>query len=191
MKHVKITAFDLPDVWYQALKKIYEEGDVFRVGHGSEETETKKLAVALEILHPENKPLLHENATCDMQYVNRYFAEYLWFGEKKPDETYTYASRMRTPVDQVNEAINRYVEELFDRQITIVIRRPEDIYKKIGGKRHEPPCLTILDTEISRDPADNKLKLFLTSHWRSWDGVGGLPQTLQACSFLANSLSRN
>ena len=178
MKHVKITAFDLPEAWYQVLKRIWEEGEHFTVKYGSETTNTKKLDVTIEVLHPENKPLLHEKASCDMKYVMNYFMEYLWFGEKKPDETYTYSSRLRNPVDQIDEAVKRYVEELFDRQVTMVVRIPQDIYKEIGGERHEPPCLTIIDTEINRDETDNKLKFVLTGYWRSWDAYGALPANL-------------
>ena len=178
MKHVKVTAFDLPDAWYQVLKKIWEESENFTVKYGSETTDTKKLDVTLEVLHPENKPLVHEKAPCDMRYVMNYFMEYLWFGEKKPDETYTYSSRLRSPVDQIDEAIKRYVEELFDRQVTMVVRIPEDIRKQIKDKRHEPPCLTILDTEVSRDPEDKKLKLVITGYWRSWDAYAALPANL-------------
>jgi len=177
MKHVKITAFDLPDAWYQVLKRIWEDGEHFTVKYGSETTDTKKLDVTLEVQHPENKPLVHEKAPCDMRYVTNYFMEYLWFGEKKPDETYTYSSRLRSPVDQIDEAIKRYVEELFDRQVTLVVRIPQDIFKEIADRRHEPPCLTILDTEVSRDE-DKKLKFVLTGYWRSWDAYAALPANL-------------
>jgi thymidylate synthase len=178
MKHVKITAFDLPDAWYQVLKRIWEDGENFTVKYGSETTDTKKLDVTLEILHPENKPLVHEKAPCDMRYVMNYFMEYLWFGEKKPDETYTYSSRLRSPVDQIDEAIKRYVDELFDRQVTMVVRLPEDIHKQIRSKRHEPPCLTVLDTEIGRDAENKKLRFVLTGYWRSWDAYAALPANL-------------
>jgi len=178
MKHVKVTAFDLPDAWYQVLRRIWDEGEDFNVHYGSEITETKKLDVTLEILHPENRPLVHEKASCDMGYVMSYFMEYLWFGEKKPDETYTYSSRLRTPIDQIEAAVNRYIDELFDRQVTMAVRIPEDILKDQGGRRHEPPCLTILDTEIVTDQNDKKLKLALTGYWRSWDAFGALPANL-------------
>lgn len=175
---MKITAFDLPDAWYQVLKKIWDEGEPFPVRYGSEITDTKKLDITLEVLHPENRPLIHEKAPCDMRYVMNYFMEYLWFGEKKPEETYTYSSRLRSPVDQIEGSINRYVEEVFDRQVTLGVRVPEDIYKEIRKKRHEPPCLTILDTEITRDERDNKLKFTLVGYWRSWDAYGALPANL-------------
>lgn len=178
MKHVKVAAFDLPDAWYQVLKKIWSDGENFCVKYGSELTDTKKLDVTLEVLHPENKPTLHDKAPCDMRYVMNYFMEYLWFGEKKPDETYTYSSRLRSPVDQVEAAIDRYAEELFDRQVTMVVRIPEDIQKQVRGKRHEPPCLTVLDTEVCRDEHDGRLKLTLTGYWRSWDAYAALPANL-------------
>ena len=178
MKHVKVTAFDLPDAWYQVLRRIREDGEHFTVKYGSEVTDTKKLDVTLEVLHPENKPLVHEKAPCDMRYVTNYFMEYLWFGEKRPDETYTYSSRLRSPVDQIEEAINRYVNELFDRQVTLVVREPADIHKEIEGRKHEPPCLTILDTEINRDESDGKVKFVLTGYWRSWDAYAALPANL-------------
>ncbi len=178
MKHVKITAFDLPDAWYQVLSRIWEEGETFIVKYGSEITETKKLDVTIEILHPENRPVVHEKAPSDMKYVTSYFMEYLWFGEKKPDETYTYSSRLRKPVDQIEKAIDRYANELFDRQITLVIRKPKDIFKELEGKPHEPPCLTILDTEIIRDEKDKKLKFNLFGYFRSWDAYAALPANL-------------
>lgn len=178
MKHVKITAFDLPDAWYQVLSQIWGKGETFVVKYGSETTQTKKLDVTIEIVHPENRPLVHEKAPCDMQYVTRYFMEYLWFGEKKPDETYTYSSRLRKPVDQIERAIERYVEELFDRQVTLVVRKPEDIFKELEGRPHEPPCLTILDTEIVRDKNDGELKFNLFGYFRSWDAYAALPANL-------------
>ena len=111
MKHIKITAFDCPDAWFQTLNTIWNKGDSFQVGYGSEVTETKKLNLSIEIRHPENRPLVSDKAPCDMKYVNWYALAYLWCGEKQ-DETYTYGSRIRDPVDQVEEAgkkIARYL----------------------------------------------------------------------------------
>ena len=52
MKHVKIKAFDCPDAWFKTLNAIWNEGDIFKVGFGSEETETKKLNLTIEISNP-------------------------------------------------------------------------------------------------------------------------------------------
>jgi thymidylate synthase len=171
MKHVKITAFDCPDAWFKTLNQIWNEGDIFKVSYGSETTETKKLNLSIEISHPENRPLVSDKAPCDVKYVQGYALEYLWCGEKQ-DETYTYGSRLNYPVNQIEEAVKRYVEEQRDRQVTMVIRLPEDIKKYIGTKRHEPPCLSLIDTEILDD------KMHLTCYFRSWDAYAGLPANI-------------
>jgi thymidylate synthase len=172
MKHVKITAFDCPDAWFQALSKIWNEGDTFQVGYGSEITETKKLNLTIEIVRPENRPLVSDKAPCDIKYVQGYALEYLWCGEKQEDETYTYGSRLNHPVNQIEEAVERYVQEQRDRQVTMVIRWPKDIKKSIGAKRHEPPCLSLIDTEILEG------KMHLTCYFRSWDAYAGLPANI-------------
>lgn len=171
MKHIKISAFDLSDAWYKTLSHIWTEGDIFRVGFGSEETETKKLNISIEIAHPENRPLVSDKAPCDIKYVQGYALEYLWCGEKQ-DEPYTYGSRLNHPVNQIEEAINRYVQEQRDRQVTMVIRLPEDIKKYVGTKKSEPPCLSLIDTEIFEG------KMHLTCYFRSWDAYAGLPANI-------------
>jgi thymidylate synthase len=179
MKHVKITAFDLPDAWFQALSRIWNEGDIFKVGFGSEETETKKLNLTIEINHPENRPLTSDKSPYDMKYVQGYALEYLWCGGKQ-DETYTYGSRLNNavdeqnnPINQIEEAIKRYVEEQRDRQVTMVIRLPSDIRKfDKNHRKSEPPCLSIIDTEILEG------KMHLTCYFRSWDAYGGLPANI-------------
>jgi len=177
MKHVKITAFDCPEAWFQTLSQIWNEGDIFKVNYGSETTETKKLNLTIEINHPENRPLVSDKAPCDIKYVQGYALEYLWCGEKQEGETYTYGSRLREPVNQVEEAIKRYLDEPQDRQVAMVIRLPEDIYKtrkdsKGGKERHEQPCLRIIDTEILEG------KMNLTCYFRSWDAYAGLPANI-------------
>jgi len=147
MKYVEIQGFDCPDAWFKTLIKIWSEGDLFDVRYGSESSITKKLNVSIEILHPENRPLLDEKAPCDMRYVQWYALKYLWSGEIE-DETYTYGSRLRKPVDQIEGLVKRYLEETNDRQVTLAIRLPEDIMKKRYGEKHEPPCLSLIDTEI-------------------------------------------
>jgi len=173
MKHVKISAFDLPDAWFKALSHIWKEGDIFPVGFGSEETETKKLNLTIEIAQPDNRPLVSDKAPCDFKYVQGYALEYLWCGQKQDEETYTYGSRLNNPVNQIEEAVNRYIEEQRDRQVTMVIRLPTDI-KKYGEnqKKSEPPCLSLIDTEILDG------KMHLTCYFRSWDAYAGLPANI-------------
>ena len=178
MKHVKIKAFDCPDAWFQALSHIWREGDPFQVGYGSEITETKKLNLTIEITHPENRPLVSSKAPCDIKYVQGYALEYLWCGEKHEGETYTYGSRLNHPINQIEEAVKRYVQEQRDRQVTMVIRLPEDIRKSLHSRRHEPPCLSLIDTEILDE------RMHLTCYFRSWDAYAGLPANIAGLQLL-------
>ncbi|NIU82641.1 MAG: hypothetical protein GWN31_02980, partial [Candidatus Thorarchaeota archaeon] len=163
MRYSSIRAFDIPDAWYKTLEEIWRNGDEFKVQYGSEVTITKKLNLSIEISNPESRPLVAEKAPCDMNYVNFYALQYLWAGVKEEGETYTYGSRLREPVDQVQFLIDRYLEEPNDRQLTMVIRQPQDILKTIDDMKHEPPCLTVIDSELIDD------HMHLTCYFRSWD----------------------
>ncbi|MCJ7572665.1 thymidylate synthase [Candidatus Bathyarchaeota archaeon] len=182
MRYASIRAFDIPDAWYRTLEEIWRNGDEFRVGYGSEITITKKLNLSIEIVNPESRPLVAEKAPCDMKYVNSYALQYLWAGAKEEGETYTYGSRLREPVDQLELLINRYVEEPNDRQLTMVIRLPQDLQKTIGDMKHEPPCLTVMDTEL----VDGKMHL--TCYFRSWDAYAGLPANVAGIQIFNEAL---
>ena len=181
MKYVVIQAFDCPDAWYKVLNEIWYKGDAFEVGYGSERSKTKKLNLSIEITHPENRPLVDDRAPCDMKYVQWYALKYLWSGVIE-EETYTYGSRLREPVDQVEEAIRRYLEEQRDRQVTLAIRLPEDIKKRLDRRKHEPPCLSLIDTEIHGG------KLHLTCYFRSWDAYAGLPANIAGIQIFNEAL---
>ncbi len=181
MRYVVVKAFDCPDAWYKVLHEIWYKGELFEVGYGSEVSETKKLNLSIEINNPENRPLVDFMAPCDMKYVQWYALKYLWSGAIE-DETYTYGSRMREPVDQVEEAVKRYVEEKRDRQVTFVIRLPDDIKKRLDERKHEPPCLSLIDTEID----DNQLHL--TCYFRSWDAYAGLPANIAGIQLFNEAL---
>ncbi|MEJ2242256.1 MAG: thymidylate synthase [Candidatus Bathyarchaeota archaeon] len=182
MKYIVIKAFDCPDAWYKVLNAIWYKGDIFEVGYGSEVSETKKLNLSIEITNPANRPLVDFMAPCDMKYVQWYALKYLWSGAIE-EETYTYGSRMREPVDQVEEAVKRYLIEQKDRQVTFVIRLPEDIKKTIEkDRRHEPPCLSLIDTEIFEN------KLHLTCYFRSWDAYAGLPANIAGIQLFNEAL---
>jgi thymidylate synthase len=182
MRYSNVKAFDIPGAWYRTLEEIWRHGDDFPVGYGSEITMTRKLNVSIEITNPESRPLVAEKAPCDMKYVNSYALQYLWAGIKEEGETYTYGSRLREPVDQVEEIIDRYVKEPKDRQLTFIIRQPQDILKQIDGMRHEPPCLTVIDTELVDD------KMHLTCYFRSWDAFAGLPANIAGIQIFNEAL---
>ena len=108
-------------------------------------------------------------------------AEVVWSDEIEV-ESYTYGARLRKPVDQIEELIRRYLDEQNDRQVTLVIRVPDDIKRKVGGKKHEPPCLSLIDTEIFHG------KLHLTSYFRSWDAYAGLPANIAGIQLLNEAI---
>jgi thymidylate synthase len=160
------------------VNRIYREGDIFKVERGSEITLTKKLSVSLEIEHPEHRPLIDDKAPCDLKYVEEVYLSYLFLPEKTPGETYTYGERMREPVDQIGEVVNRYKQFTADRQNTIVLRIPKDL------DLPAPPCLTIIDTEIY----DDKLHFF--PYFRSWDCYAGLPANLAGLQILKEHMAK-
>lgn len=190
MKHIAFSVFDIPEAHERAIKTIMEQGDDFKVGHGSEETWTKKLSVDIEILHPENRPLIGRCCANDEKYLMEYFARYLWGIDSLPHwgkqklEHYTYASRMRQPINQIQIAIDRIVDNPRDRQITIRIALPQDINKLaplIDGEqvldddgkpaKWEPPCLTVIDFDIDV----KEMTINLDVYFRSWDCPAGFP----------------
>jgi thymidylate synthase len=117
-----------------------------------------------------------------MKYVQWYALKYLWSGVIE-EETYTYGSRLREPVDQVEEAVKRYLEEQGDRQVTLAIRLPEDIKKRLDERKHEPPCLSLIDTEIYDS------QLHLTCYFRSWDAYAGLPANIAGIQIFNEALA--
>lgn len=184
MKHLKIEAFNIADAWYKTVKAIWYEGEIFNVGYGSEETDTKKLDVTIHISHPEEKPYANDNnpSTNDAA-IRKYALEYL-ITNFLGGHPYTYGSRLRDIVDQIEELIKAAIKNPSNRQLTMVIRIPEDAIptrtieetvdflpvKKII--KHEPPCLTMIDIEILNGKAN------MTCYFRSWDAYGALNENI-------------
>jgi len=145
---------------------------MFEVERGAEITLTKKLSVTLDIEHPEQRPLIDEKAPCDINYIERVYLSYLFLPDKSPEESYTYGERLRKPIDQIGGVIKKYKEWKGDRQNTMVLRLPQDMYLE------DPPCLTIIDTEVLND------KLHFFPYFRSWDCYAGLPANLAGLQIL-------
>jgi len=109
-----IKARDLPDLWFQAVHDILDDGRRFNIDRGSYAGQTR-----LEydyfcghVLHPGTEPLLPDiPSTCGIPnpveeaYIyggegyQRSYIEYLMTGHKEPGESYTYGERLtRAPV---------------------------------------------------------------------------------------------
>ncbi|MBT8350908.1 MAG: thymidylate synthase, partial [Deltaproteobacteria bacterium] len=110
----RITARDLPDLWFQAIHDILDHGKRFNIDRGSYAGQTR-----LEydyffghVLHPHSEPLLPDiPPSCGIPnpveeaYIyggegyERSYIEYLMTGHKEPGESYTYGERLtRTPI---------------------------------------------------------------------------------------------
>lgn len=169
MKHELIHEFSIPAAWRTVVSKINTLGDILEIKAGSECVETKKLAVTIIIEHPEVRPLIDDKCiTTNMEKVQAYTLEYLWTDSCHYDlgEEYTYGSRLRNPIDQLQKAIELTAKEFNNRQITMTIRTPTDIDSP------HPPCLTMIDLEV----LENYLNLYC--YFRSWDAYAGMPENV-------------
>ncbi len=114
MKIHRIDARDLPDLWFQAVHDILDEGNRFKIDRGSYAGQTR-----LEydyfmghVKYPGTQPLIPDiPPSCGIPnpveeaYIfggegyNRSYIEYLMTGHKEPGESYTYGERLtRVPV---------------------------------------------------------------------------------------------
>ncbi len=109
LKITKIEARDLPDLWFQAIFNILDNGRRFTIDRGSYAGQTR-LEYDYFIGHvkfPGNDPLIPEMPpTCDISrpveeaYIyggpgyERSYLEYLMTGEKAPGESYKYGERL-------------------------------------------------------------------------------------------------
>jgi thymidylate synthase len=175
MKHIKIEAFNIPDAWFQTITAIWNQGEHFNVGNGSEEGDTLKLDVTIHIKHPEDYPLCDDKAPTDMKHIQEYGLTYL-YTDFLGEHPYTYGWRLQHPVDQKAELIKAILKSKANRQLTMTIRIPEDAIptRTINDEvvKHEPPCLTMLDFEVLNG------KVNLTCYFRSWDAYAGLPENI-------------
>ena len=114
MKIHRIDARDLPDLWFQAVHDIIDEGNRFNIDRGSYAGQTR-LEYDYFIGHvkyPGTLPLIPDiPPSCGIPnpveegYIfggegyNRSYVEYLMTGHKEPGESYTYGERLtRVPV---------------------------------------------------------------------------------------------
>ena len=114
MKIHRIDARDLPDLWFQAVHDILDEGNRFKIDRGSYAGQTR-LEYDYFIGHvkyPGTLPLIPDiPPSCGIPnpveeaYIfggegyHRSYVEYLMTGHKEPGESYTYGERLtRVPV---------------------------------------------------------------------------------------------
>jgi len=202
LKIHKIIARDLPDLWFQAVNDILENGRRFVIDKGSYEGQTR-LEYDYFIGHvldpsfgsgtPEILPQINASLgipnPVEFKYVyggegyERSYIEYIMTDTKQSSEQYTYGERLRRGLR--NLALTKFYQSWEPNldQIQEVI----NTYKHHGHRNNQmvlqiaqpsdillsdPPCLRHIDTRIQ----DGCLHFFI--YFRSWDLWGGLPANL-------------
>jgi thymidylate synthase len=169
-----IVARSLPDSWWGALWKIFDQGTIYSVDRGSYQGQ-KRLEFpffSMEVTHPGNRPLIPEiphslgipNPT-DMDYVNRYLSEYICGSSRAVNEQYTYGERINISYPKIIQMLK---ETPNTNHAVIEVATPLDIYHS------DPPCLRLIDLKIRNG------KLNMALYFRSWDLWSGFPANLAA-----------
>jgi len=173
-----IETFDIPEAWYSLLNLCVEQGRDYKIDKGSYEGQYRKELdyITFKINKPSFRPIIPLIPTelglqppTDMDYVNRYFEEYLLSPSVAENETYTYGSRINISLFQVIDMLKNTPST---NQAIIQIGQPEDI------NISDPACLRHVDCRI----LDGKLHFII--YFRSWDLWGGLPGNLAGLQLL-------
>jgi thymidylate synthase len=185
-----ITAFDLPDAWYQCLKTTLECGYDYTIERGSFKGHTRKGLdfITLKVRNPSNRPLIPEipktievdvPTPSSMEYVNRYL-QYLATPFKEQTEEYTYGERLTgAKANQIEEVIKMYRNGGFGtNQACMEIGKPTDIHLE------DPPCLRLVDTRIRYH------RLHFIVYFRSWDLWAGFPSNLAALQLIKEYMAK-
>ncbi|MFX0090594.1 MAG: thymidylate synthase [Candidatus Hodarchaeota archaeon] len=166
-----LVARTISEAYYYLNYAVWNHGKNFRfsrnqpedtkdVGVVSLEGASKAIMVDLTITHPWSEQLRkHEKDPNDYGYADSYGALYLLSAEKG-GETYTYGSRLREGVDQIDQAIKVLKQKPHSRQVSLTVSRPGDL------SLPDPPCLRLVDFKIYEG------SLTVTAFFRSWDIFG-------------------
>ena len=180
-----ITATDIPDAWFQCVRKLFEVGYKYTVERGSYVGQTRlqfdhisifiKLPYAepYDRMLPQIPPLLYMPNPVDDGYIEQYMP-YLMTDHIEPGEDYTYGSRI---AEQIEYWIPVLQKSPNTNQAVLQVARPED------RKLVDPPCLREIGLEIK----DGKLIFF--PQFRSWDLWGGLPANLGGLAVLQKDMA--
>lgn len=182
LKPIFIEARDLPDAWFQCIYNLFEKGNARKriVDQGSYQGQMRLEFdyITVHIMQPSTRPLIPDipqhlglpDPVESMEYVEKYFTDYLMSNVKAPNEQYTYGKRLGL---SLNEVIKRYKDSgPGNNQLILQVGAPEDVYLS------HSPCLRHIDTRI----CDEKLHFII--YFRSWDLWGGFPTNLAGMQLL-------
>jgi len=105
VKPVYVEARDIDDAWWQLLRRCFEHGYEYTVGHGSYEGQKRYELdfVTVYIKEPWKQivPLMPEGCSvpppASMEQIEQYFVDYLTTDDKSPKEDYRYGERLVAP----------------------------------------------------------------------------------------------
>lgn len=179
---INIEARDIPDAWFQLIYKLLEVGFDYTIEQGSFVGD-KRLefdSITVHITYPQTRPFEPKIPTqYNMPdpvlpgYIEEYLP-YLMTAERKPNEAYTYGSRLFW---QFKHFIKLLKETPNTNQAILQVARPED------RRLSDPPCLRHIDMRIK----DGRLIFYI--YFRSWDLWSGFPANLGAIVYLQELLA--
>ncbi len=162
MDIVTITARDLPEAWFLAIRKCLEP-DVYEytIEKGSFEGHKRKefdLFVA-RIENPGSKPIVPDvpdgvPPPASLSQVEEYYKNYLLCEDKKVNEIYTYGEDIGY---QLQGVLDNYSKGFETNTACITVGSKESIYYE------HSQCLRLIDTRIRYG------KLHFVVYFRSWD----------------------
>ena len=179
-----ITAFDLPDAWFQCLKEVLEHGYEYTIDRGSFKGHKRKELdfITIQVTNPSTRPLIPDipegldiPTPTSMDYINKYL-EKLITSLKEPSEVYTYGERLEKQIEKI---IQMYKKDGFGtNQACMEVGMPTDI------DLEDPPCLRVVDTRIQYG------KLHFIVYFRSWDLWAGFPSNLAALQLVKEYIGK-
>jgi len=179
-KPVNINAVDIPDAWFQLINEIQYSGFKYEIQQGSFVGQTrmefdfvtvtinKPYMEPYDLMLPEIPTHLNIPNPVANGYVEQYMP-YLMTDIKRPDEEYTYGSRIAY---QIIHFISLLKKTPNTNQAILQVGKPSDCMLD------DPPCLRHIDMRIK----DGELIFY--PYFRSWDLWGGFPANLAAIAVL-------
>lgn len=210
LKPIYIEAVDIPDAWFQCVSSVIDNGNKYVVEHGSFIGQTrlefdwitvyikKPFQTTLDGSYDAMLPQIPEHLNIPNPVTEGYIEEYvpyLMTDTIKPDEQYTYGSRMIAAEEiavytaDVNKKVYyshydqiRYWIEIFKKtpntnQAVLQVADPLDFLLT------DPPCLRHIDMRIK----DNQLIFY--PYFRSWDLWGGFPANLAGIAVMQKDMA--
>lgn len=163
-----IDAQTIEEAWFLSCKDCIDYGYEYKIDRGSFAGQKRKQLPVLSgiITNPSLRPISVSYKTqflCTEDQAADYFMNYLMSPEKHPNEDYTYGERLTS---QLYYVIDMLIKNPMTNQATIEIARPEDTQLEC------PPCLRSISWKV------HEQRINMTSYWRSWDLVNGMPTNL-------------